>query len=110
MAAGLGLHGHGTGVFIHWLPVDQGFTLEAGRTIWGFPKELAEIDLRLSSPYKRRVLRKDGRLVRPAHPSGLADARRRLHPDGRLHPPRRGDQAHPLDDAPPGLTNRPAGP
>lgn len=64
MAAGLkDLYGHGTGVFIHWLPVDQGFTLEAGRTIWGFPKELAEIDLRLSSPYKRCVLRKDGRLV-----------------------------------------------
>jgi hypothetical protein len=53
----------GTGAFVHWLPVDQGFTLEAGRTIWGFPKELAEIDLRLSSPYKRCVLRKDGRLV-----------------------------------------------
>ncbi len=57
------LRAHGTGAFIHWLPVDQGFTMEAGRTIWGFPKELAEIDLRLSSPYKRCVLRKDGRLV-----------------------------------------------
>ncbi len=54
---------NGTGAFIHWLPVDQGFTMEAGRTIWGFPKELAEIDLRLTSPYKRCVLRKDGRLV-----------------------------------------------
>ncbi|MEW9547053.1 acetoacetate decarboxylase family protein [Nonomuraea sp. NPDC050783] len=51
------------GVFIHWLPVDQGFTLEAGRTLWGFPKELADIELRLGSPYKRCVLRKDGRLV-----------------------------------------------
>ncbi|MFG1618930.1 acetoacetate decarboxylase family protein [Nonomuraea wenchangensis] len=51
------------GVFVHWLPVDQGFTLEAGRTLWGFPKELADIDLRLGSPYKRCVLRKDGRLV-----------------------------------------------
>lgn len=51
------------GAFIHWLPVDQGFTLEAGRTIWGFPKELADIELRLSSPYKRCILRKDGRLV-----------------------------------------------
>lgn len=57
------LRAHGTGAFIHWLPVDQGFTMEAGRAIWGFPKELAEIDLRLSSPYKRCVLRKDGRLV-----------------------------------------------
>ncbi|GAA4222182.1 hypothetical protein FHR32_004159 [Streptosporangium album] len=53
----------GAGAFVHWLPVDQGFTLEAGRAIWGFPKELADIDLRLASPYKRCILRKDGRLV-----------------------------------------------
>jgi hypothetical protein len=53
----------GAGFFIHWLPVDQGFTLEAGRSIWGFPKELAGIDLRLASPYKRCIVRKDGRLV-----------------------------------------------
>ncbi|GIH74457.1 acetoacetate decarboxylase family protein [Planobispora longispora] len=58
-----GLRRSGAGVFVHWLPVDQGFTLEAGRTIWGFPKELATIDLRLSSPYKRCVVRKDDRLV-----------------------------------------------
>ncbi len=51
------------GVFVHWLPVDQAFTLEAGRALWGFPKELADIELRLSSPYKRCILRKDGRLV-----------------------------------------------
>ncbi|MEU0570170.1 acetoacetate decarboxylase family protein [Nonomuraea sp. NPDC005983] len=51
------------GAFIHWLPVNQGFTLEAGRDIWGFPKELADIELRLDSPYKRCILRKDGRLV-----------------------------------------------
>ncbi|MEV4100852.1 acetoacetate decarboxylase family protein [Nonomuraea sp. NPDC049649] len=49
--------------FVHWMPVDQGFTLEAGRTLWGVPKELAEIDLRLDSPYKRCILRRDGRLV-----------------------------------------------
>jgi hypothetical protein len=53
----------GTGAFIHWLPVDQGLTLEAGRAIWGFPKELADIELRLGSPYKRCILRKDRRLV-----------------------------------------------
>ncbi|MFF5211376.1 acetoacetate decarboxylase family protein [Streptosporangium sp. NPDC000396] len=53
----------GAGAFVHWLPVDQGFTLEAGRAIWGFPKELADIDLRLSSPYKRCIVRKDDRLV-----------------------------------------------
>lgn len=53
----------GAGAFVHWLPVDRRFTLEAGRAIWGFPKELADIDLRLSSLYKRCVVRKDGRLV-----------------------------------------------
>ncbi|MEU4829640.1 acetoacetate decarboxylase family protein [Streptosporangium sp. NPDC023615] len=57
------LRATGAGAFIHWLPVDQGFTLEAGRSIWGFPKELADIDLRLSTPYKRCILRKDGRMV-----------------------------------------------
>jgi hypothetical protein len=53
----------GTGAFVHWLPVDQPFAQEAGRTIWGFPQEHAQLDLRLASPYKRCVLRKDGRLV-----------------------------------------------
>jgi hypothetical protein len=32
--------------FIHHLPVDQRFTLEAGRTIWGFPKIMAEFTVR----------------------------------------------------------------
>ncbi len=32
--------------FIHHLPVDQSFTLEAGRTIWGFPKILADFSVR----------------------------------------------------------------
>lgn len=59
----LELRGGGAGAFVHWLPVDEGFTMEAGRAIWGFPKESAEIDLRLSSPYKRCVVRKDGRMV-----------------------------------------------
>ncbi|WP_165824982.1 acetoacetate decarboxylase family protein [Mycolicibacter senuensis] len=34
------------GAFIHHLPVDQGFTLEAGRTIWGFPKIMADFTVR----------------------------------------------------------------
>ncbi|MFC4531559.1 acetoacetate decarboxylase family protein [Sphaerisporangium dianthi] len=98
---------HGAGGFVHWLPVDQGFTLEAGRSIWGFPKELAEVDLRLSSPYKRCILRKDGRLVvdlliRPGmpvpslpNPSGL-----------RLHLPNPGGPGLPTPDGPcdPGLS------
>lgn len=33
------------GVYIHQLPVNQSFTLEAGRTIWGFPKFMAGIDI-----------------------------------------------------------------
>jgi hypothetical protein len=57
-----GLRG-GAGAFIHWLPVNQSFTLEAGRSIWGFPKEMADIDLSLSGPSKRCVVRKDGQLV-----------------------------------------------
>lgn len=57
------LRGAGSGTFVHWLPVDQAFTLEAGRAIWGFPKELADVDLRLRSPYKRCLLRRDGRMV-----------------------------------------------
>ena len=32
--------------FIQHLPVDQSFTLEAGRTIWGFPKIMADFTVR----------------------------------------------------------------
>ena len=34
------------GAFIHHLPVDQPFTLEAGTTIWGFPKIMADFTIR----------------------------------------------------------------
>lgn len=34
------------GAFVHHLPVDQPFTLEAGRTIWGFPKIMADFTIR----------------------------------------------------------------
>lgn len=34
------------GAFIHHLPVDQAFTLEAGRTIWGYPKVMADFIIR----------------------------------------------------------------
>lgn len=33
------------GAFIHHLPVDQAFTLEAGRSIWGYPKVMAEFTI-----------------------------------------------------------------
>ena len=32
--------------FIHHLPVDQAFTLEAGRSIWGYPKVMADFAVR----------------------------------------------------------------
>ena len=32
--------------FVHHLPVDQAFTLEAGTTIWGYPKVMADFDIR----------------------------------------------------------------
>ena len=34
------------GAFVHHLPVDQPFTLEAGRTIWGYPKVMADFAIR----------------------------------------------------------------
>jgi len=37
--------------FIHHLPVDQAFTLEAGRTIWGFPKIMADFVIRDGHPF-----------------------------------------------------------
>lgn len=41
--------------FIHHLPVDQSFTLEAGRTIWGFPKIMADFAVRDSGPFSVEV-------------------------------------------------------
>ncbi len=32
--------------FIHHMFVDQAFTLEAGRTIWGFPKVMSDFTIR----------------------------------------------------------------
>jgi hypothetical protein len=34
------------GAFIHHLPVDQAFTLEAGTKIWGYPKVMADFGVR----------------------------------------------------------------
>jgi hypothetical protein len=34
------------GAFIHHLPVDGAFTMEAGRSIWGYPKVLADFRVR----------------------------------------------------------------
>jgi hypothetical protein len=51
------------GAFIHWLPVDGTFTLEAGRTIWGFPKEIAHIPVDFTPGPQRCAVWLDGRLV-----------------------------------------------
>lgn len=51
------------GAFIHQLPVNQEFTLEAGRGIWGFPKFLADIDIDQAGPIARCELRHDGEFV-----------------------------------------------
>ncbi|NDU75624.1 acetoacetate decarboxylase [Actinomadura sp. DSM 109109] len=64
----------GIGAFIHWLPVNQEFTLEAGRTIWGFPKELADIPMDLAGRVKRCAVRFGGRTaievaIRPGVPA-----------------------------------------
>ena len=36
----------GAGAFVHHLPVNQAFTLEAGQTIWGYPKVMADFTVR----------------------------------------------------------------
>ncbi|HMF04958.1 MAG TPA: acetoacetate decarboxylase family protein [Acidimicrobiia bacterium] len=51
------------GAFIHQLPVNQEFTLEAGRVIWGFPKFLADIDIDTAGPVAHCDLRHDGEHV-----------------------------------------------
>ena len=50
------------GAFIHHLPVDQDFTLEAGRTIWGYPKVRAAFAVRGADEMAFNVSH-DGRLI-----------------------------------------------
>jgi hypothetical protein len=51
------------GTFITRLPVDQAFTCEAGRTIWGFPKTVEDIALDYADDSVTCTLRMDGELV-----------------------------------------------
>lgn len=51
------------GTWIWKLPVDQAFTCEAGRTIWGFPKTVERIDLTRESGSVRCRLEMDGEHV-----------------------------------------------
>jgi len=48
------------GVYVHHLPVNQKFTLEAGRTIWGFPKFMSDIDIVEHPGGARVMLASDG--------------------------------------------------
>jgi Acetoacetate decarboxylase (ADC) len=48
--------------FIHHLPVNQSFTLEAGRRIWGFPKVMADFTVRETSGFDFDVSA-DGKLI-----------------------------------------------
>ena len=48
--------------FIHHLPVDQTFTLEAGQRIWGFPKVMADFTVREARTFGFEVSI-DGHLV-----------------------------------------------
>jgi hypothetical protein len=50
------------GAFIHHLPVDEAFTLEAGQKIWGYPKVLGEFTVRNGRQFGFDV-GIDGRLV-----------------------------------------------
>jgi hypothetical protein len=51
------------GTFITRLPVEQPFTCEAGRTIWGFPKTVEDIALDYADTAVTCTLRMDGQLV-----------------------------------------------
>ncbi len=50
----------GLPTYIHWLPVDQAFTQEAGHQIWGFPKTVERIDFRYETDRARCRLEADG--------------------------------------------------
>lgn len=49
--------------YIHRLPVDQSFTCEAGRRIWGFPKTVDEIEVEYTSDRVHCRWAVDGALV-----------------------------------------------
>jgi hypothetical protein len=48
------------GVWIRHLPVDQSFTCEAGRRIWGYPKTVQQIDIELAPTRATCRLVQDG--------------------------------------------------
>ncbi len=52
----------GAGAFVHHMQVDQAFTLEAGRQIWGYPKVMADFTVRDEGRFGFDV-RIDGSLI-----------------------------------------------
>jgi hypothetical protein len=63
LGALLDLVGGRLGTFIHALPVNQPFTCEAGRTIWGFPKSVQEIAIESNARRAMCRLSMDGQHV-----------------------------------------------
>ena len=62
------------GTFMLHLPVDQPFTCEAGREIWGFPKTQEQIDLAYADDSATCTLTMDGeRVLRIRLPRGGTD-------------------------------------
>src|ERR1043166_396582 len=51
------------GTFIYKLPVNQAFTCEAGRAIWGFPKSVEQIDINYAAERATCTLVMDGKHV-----------------------------------------------
>ena len=51
------------GVYIHRLPVDDRFSLNAGRGIWGYPKTMAEFTMRNDGRSTEWTMRQDGTFV-----------------------------------------------
>ena len=56
-------HGARVGSYIHRLPVDDEFSLAAGRTIWGFPKTLEVLAVHAEDERLACAWRSDGRRV-----------------------------------------------
>ncbi len=66
--------------FIHHLPVDQSFTLEAGRTIWGFPKIMADFTIRETNPFSFEVSEGGSMIASMEFRRGLPIPTLRSHP------------------------------
>jgi len=59
----LGMARGSLSAYVHWLPVDGGLTCEAGRSIWGFPKFVTQIDISTEGDTERSTLTVDGERV-----------------------------------------------